>query len=248
MEKNITDEQLIELLEGNKNPELEKQMDENPALQKRYFELKEVIDTLANSNEVEVPEHIRANVQQAIYEEQANMQRGFSWMHIAAAVVILILGFSFGKFTTSPSVDNSVELAEMRKEIHSLTQATLASSLKHYSASDRIFAVNQIETFNEVSTELLATLVTTLNSDESPNVRYAALQALSNYMDIDEVRYEMVKSFESQTDPLLQISLIAMLVEAQEKSARGPIKKLIETEETLQEVKDQAEIALKVLI
>jgi len=247
MKNIITDEQLIELLEGIKNPELEKQMDENPALQKRYFELKEVMGTIANSSQVEVPEHIRVNVQQAIYEEQANMQRGFSWMHIAAAVVILILGFSFGKFTSS-SVDNSAELAEMRKEIHSLTQATLGSSLKRYSASDRIFAVSQIETSNEVSTELLSTLVVTLNSDESPNVRYAALQALSNYMDIDLVRYEMVKSLESQTDPLLQISLIAMLVEAQEKSARGPIKKLIETEETLQEVKDQAEIALKVLI
>jgi len=123
----------------------------------------------------------------------------------------------------------------------------MAGSLKRYSASDRIFAVNQIETTNDVSPELLATLVNTLNSDESPNVRYAALQALTNYLDIDEVRYELVKSLESQNDPLIQISLIAVLVEAQEKSARAPIKKLIDTEETLPEVKEQAEIALKVL-
>ncbi len=79
-------------------------------------------------------------------------------------------------------------------------------------------------------------------------MRYAALQALSNYLDNEQVRYELVKSLETQTDPLIQISLIMVLVEAQEKSARVPMKKLIENKETLPEVKEQAEIALKVLI
>ena len=245
--KEITDEQLIELLEGKKNSDLSKKIEENPTLQKRYFELKEVMDTITQSSEVEVPEHIRANVQQAIYEEQANLQKGFSWMHIAAAVVILILGFSMGKFTNKTE-DSSAELADLKTEIQSLKEATLAGSLKRYSASDRILAVNQIETVNEASPELLATLVNTLNSDESPNVRYAALQALTNFLEIEAVRYELVKSLESQTNPLLQISLIAVLVEAQEKSARGPMRKLIEEDETMPEVKEQAELALKVLI
>ncbi len=247
MENNIIDERLIELLEGIENPELEKQMKENPTLQKRYFELKEVLDTIAKSNKVEVPEHIRANVQQAIYDEQATMQKEFSWMHIAAAVVILILGFSVGRFLTPSPVDNSVELAALKTEIEFLKEATLAGSLKHYSASDRLMAVNQIESASEVSPELLATLVNTLNSDESPNVRFAALQALTNYLDIDEVRYELVKSLEDQVDPLLQISMIVILVEAQEKSATVPMQKLIDNDETRPEVKEQAEIALKVL-
>ena len=67
-------------------------------------------------------------------------------------------------------------------------------------------------------------------------------------MDIDEVRYELVKSLEEQTDPLIQISLIVILVEAQEKSATVPMRKLIDAEETLPQVKEQAELALKVLI
>ncbi|MCP4460202.1 MAG: HEAT repeat domain-containing protein [Cytophagales bacterium] len=247
METNITDEQLIELLEGKKNLTLTKQMEENPAAQKRYFELKEIIDTIANSSEVEVPEHIRANVQQAIYDEQANLQNGFSWMHIAAAAIILILGFSMGKFTNK-AVDSSAELAELKTEVQSLKEATLASSLKRHSASDRIHAVSQIESASEASPELLATLVNTLNSDDSPNVRYAALQALTNYIDIDEVKYELVKSLEEQTDPLIQISLIVILVEAQVKSATVPMRNLIEAEETLPQVKEQAEIALKVLV
>ncbi len=247
MEKQITDEQLIEHLEGGNNPEIEQQLKDNAALQKRYYELKEVLDTISDSRDLDVPEHIKENVQQAIYEEQSSMQQGFSWMHIAAAVVIMILGFSMGRFTNQPE-DTSSELASLKTEIQSLKEATLTSSLKRYSASDRILAVNKIESSNEINTELISTLVRTLNTDESPNVRYAALQAMTNYLDVEEVRYELVKSLEEQTDPLLQISLITVLVEAQEKSARGPMQKLIENEETLDEVKQQAEIALQVLV
>lgn len=244
----IKDEQLIELLEGNSNPELEKMIEQNAALQKRYFELKEVLDAIEQSRDHEVPTHIKEAVHQAIIDEQANLQSEFGWKHIAAAVVILIIGFSLGKMGQSPAIDNSQELAALKDEISSLKEATLTSSLKRYSASDRILAVNRIEQSTDIKPELLATLVTTLNSDESPNVRYAALQALTNYLHMDQVRYELVKSLETQNDPLIQISLITVLVEADEKSARVPMKKLIEETETLPEVKEQAQIALKVLI
>ncbi len=247
MEKKITDEQLIALLEGEANAELEQQIEKSAALQKRYYELKEVLDAISASHTVDVPEHIRDQVQQAIFEEQANMQKGFTWMHIAAAVVILVLGFSLGRVGTDDS-EAKEELAALRTEISSLREATITGSLKRYSASDRILAVNRIEQEATINPTLLSTLVSTLNSDESPNVRYAAMQALANYMHVDQVRYELVKSLEAQTDPLIQISLITILIEAEEKSARVPIKKLIESEETLPEVKQQAEIALKVLV
>lgn len=247
MEKKITDEQLIALLEGEANAELEQQIKNNAALQKRYFELKEVLDAIEQSHQAEVPEHIKSQVQQAIFEEQANLQKGFSWMHIAAAVVIMVVGFSLGRMD-GDDTEAKEELAALRNEISSLREATLTGTLKRYSASDRIMAVNRIEQEATINAELLATLVNTLNSDESPNVRYAAMQALSNYMDVEQVRYELVKSLEAQTDPLIQISLITILIEAMEKSARVPMQKLIEREETLPEVKQQAEIALKILV
>ena len=115
MEKKITDEQLIELLEGKENTELQNQIDQNPALQKRYFELKEVLDTIEGTTEVEVPVHIKMHVQQAIMEEQSSMQRGFGWMHIAAVVAILIVGFSIGRLSEN-APDNSQQLTELKDE------------------------------------------------------------------------------------------------------------------------------------
>ena len=70
----VRDEQLIELLEGGSNPELEQEIEKNPSLQKRYFELKEVLDAIEHSSQPEVPLHIHEAVKQAIFEEQASME------------------------------------------------------------------------------------------------------------------------------------------------------------------------------
>ncbi|MEQ9402333.1 MAG: HEAT repeat domain-containing protein [Cyclobacteriaceae bacterium] len=247
MHKEITDNQLIDLIEGSNNPELERAIEVDQKLKVRFEELSEVLNVIEKSKRVEVPAHIQMNVQQAILSEQSKHQSNFSWRQIAAAVVVLMVGFGLGKFSGSSGA--SSELSELRKEIQSLKEVTLTSSLKKYSASERILAVNKIEeSTDQVNPGLIATLIRTLNSDESPNVRYAALQALTRYIDNTDVRTELVKSLESQSDPLIQISLITILTEVEEKSAIAPLKEIIENEQITPEVKKQAEIAIQVLI
>lgn len=245
MKEEITDEQLIELIEGNSNQKLEELSSKSLELSNRIEELKEVLSTINNSERVDIPAHIEMNFKEAIYDEKRKMDKSFSWMQIAAAITILVVGFGFGRFSGDPS---SAELASLKEEIRSLKEVTLTGALQNYSASERIMAVNQIETTTqEINPELISTLINTLNADESPNVRYAALQALANYIDSDDVRTELVKSLEAQTDALIQISLISILVEAEERSAIAPLKDIIDKEEISPEVKQQAEIALQVL-
>ncbi len=245
MKKEITDAELIELIEGVRNEEVEKLITEDSDLKKRYDQLKELLNVIDDSENVEVPAHIEMNFREAILAEQSKQASGISWMHVAAAITILILGFGLGRFSDN---SNATELASLKSEIESLKEVTLTSALQQYSASERIMAVNQIEASTlKVNPELISTLINTLNSDESPNVRYAALQALTNYMDNIEVRAELVKSLESQSDALIQISLISILVEAEERSAIAPLKDIIDNEEISPEVKQQAEIAIQVL-
>lgn len=245
MKKEITDERLIELIEGNPDQGLEKQITEDADLKKRFDDLSEVLKTIDDSKRVDVPAHMEMNFREAIFNEQTRQRNTFPWTQIAAAITILILGFSLGRFSEG---SNSSELASLKNEIQSLKEVTLTSALHQYSASERIMAVNQIEASTQkVNPELISTLINTLNSDESPNVRYAALQALTNYIDYTDVRAELVKSLESQSDALLQISLITILVEAEERSAIAPLKDIIEREKILPEVKHQAEIAIQVL-
>jgi hypothetical protein len=62
------------------------------------------------------------------------------------------------------------------------------------------------------------------------------------------VRAELVRSLEFQTEPIVQISLINMMVELEEKSAVNKLKSLIDNEATLPEVKKQAQLGIEVLI
>ncbi|WP_370088329.1 HEAT repeat domain-containing protein [Ekhidna sp.] len=246
MKEEITDEQIIALLEGEVNPALKSRIDADPELTRRFNNLKEVLEAIEITQEVEVPAHVQAGFQQALLQEKlkGNNQTQWSWMQIAAAIALLVIGFGAGKFSSG---NTSEELSSMRAEIQSLKEVTLTNTLQKHSASKRILAVNQIEEKASINRELVSTLITTLNTDESPNVRYAALQALKKFMGEEDVKAELVKSLEAQTDPLIQISLITILVEAEERSAIAPLKDMINDEQTTPEVKQQAQVAIQVL-
>ena len=241
----IKDEQLIELIEGTSNPELVQLVEADPSLKRRYDELKALLDLMQNAKEAEVPAHIHVNLQSALLEEKLKQKNGqLPWMQMAAALVLVLFGFLLGKFGSG---GNDEELVALKNEVEILREVTLTSTLQRHSASERILAVSQIEEKSDVNEALLATLIITLNSDESPNVRYAALQALKKFIGNQEVRAELVKSLEAQSDPLIQISLISILVEAEEKSAIVPLNEIIDNNEITPEVKQQAKVALKVL-
>ncbi|MEM7299429.1 MAG: hypothetical protein AAF391_14320, partial [Bacteroidota bacterium] len=69
MKEEVTDEQLIELLEGNSNPELEARIAEESGLKKRVEELKEILSIIENSEQVEVPSHIKSEFELALLKE-----------------------------------------------------------------------------------------------------------------------------------------------------------------------------------
>ena len=248
MKKQLTDEELIEFIEGGaQDAKIESVISSDPGVKKRYEDLRDLLNTMESAQEFEVPPQIHERLSEAILEESLTSRKSgsqWSWMQIAAAVAFLVVGFVFGKLSTS---DQSEQLASLNEEIRSLREVTLASSLQKFSASERILAVSQIEQKSTINESLIQTLVATLNGDESTNVRYAALQALRKFISAGEVKAALVKSLESQNDPLIQISLIQILVESEEKSAIAPLKDILDNKEITPEVKRQAEVALKVL-
>ena len=243
MKEEITDERLIALIEGETNKELEQAIQADEELKKRFNQPVEVQKAMQESFDVDIPYHVEAGFLSALEKEKSKGQQ-WPWMQVAASVALLVLGFIAGKFTQP---NNSAELSSLMEEVQNLREVTLTSTLQRHSASERIMAVNQIEQKSSMNSELIATLISTLNTDESPNVRYAALQALKKFIADEDVRAELVKSLEAQTDPLIQISLITILVEAEEKSAIAPLKDIIENEQIAPEVKQQAEVAIQVL-
>ena len=244
MKRKLTDEQLIALLEDNDQEAINELVAQDDSLSKRIEEIREVLMIMSEAGEVEVPAHIKLNVEKAIINASSKSSQ-FSLMHLVAAVAFLVVGFALGIWSQGGTSKD--ELAILREEVFLLKRATLTTSLQRHSASERIMAVNRIEKEASINPELLSTLVATLNSDESPSVRYAALQALGKFINDESVRSELVRSLATQSDPLVQISLISMLVEAEERGAIVPLQDILNQEEITPEVKQQAEVALQVL-
>jgi hypothetical protein len=76
----------------------------------------------------------------------------------------------------------------------------------------------------------------------------AAAYALSKFADQRAVCDSLVKSLSVQSDPILQVTLINILVERKEKSALRPIQQIIGNKSTLKEVRAVAENSLRVLM
>jgi HEAT repeat protein len=94
---------------------------------------------------------------------------------------------------------------------------------------------------------LLKVLIQTLNEDPNVNVRMAALDGLRKFYQEPLVRKALIGSLAIQKDPVIQIYLIQILVEMKDKAAVQPLKQIIENEELIPAVKDEANMGILVL-
>ncbi len=189
---------------------------------------------------------------QTLKPKQGRQVAFFSWQNlsrVAAGVVLVLAGYWLGSRNQPAAPAASGEVAEMKQELGEIKEMLLMANLKAQYPSERIQAVSQVEAYQQVDARLIEALVTTLNTDESPNVRLAAANALQKFAgENTTVRAELVRSLEYQTEPIVQIALINMMVELEEKSAINKLRSLIKKEGTLPEVKKQAELGIEVLI
>lgn len=241
----LTEEEIIEYIEsGMQDAESHAHIEKCEMCQKQLAEYREVIQLMEESEEVTPPSSIGLEISRAIAEE-STPKSSFQYWQIAAAVALLVVGYFGGKLSVE---DRRGEILALESQVEVLKEVAMTNALHNSSASERLQVVNRIEATEPVTSKnLVKTLLKTLNTDESPNVRYAAAQALARFADDAEVRKELALSLELQNDALIQIALISILMEAQEKHAIRPLKKMLDEEHISPEVKRQAQIALDVL-
>ncbi len=224
--------------------------------QSKLRETKELLNIIDLSSAVEPSSALRSefmdslNIEKSRIGAQKVREVNFSknFYRIAAAVALLIIGYSAGTLISHGGDTDTNELSELKKEVQSMKQMVMMSMLRDESASERIQAVNYVEGFDEPSEEVIETLLRTLNEDESPNVRRAAINALEKFAYDEHVRLMLIRSFEFQTDPVVQITLIDLMVDLEEKRAAKKFQQLIDQEDIEKIVKNQAEIGLQFLI
>ena len=137
------------------------------------------------------------------------------------------------------------EISQLRGEIHTMRQLVTLSLLQQQSASDRLQGVNWSYRAEQSDTEVLSALLHTINQDQSVNVRLAAVDAMRNFADSPVARKGLVQSLTKQTSPLIQISIIDLLVELRERPAAPAMRFLLGSSGLDGNVKKRIELALQ---
>jgi HEAT repeats/Putative zinc-finger len=175
---------------------------------------------------------------------------GRSIYRIAAGFALLIAGTLIGVvfYSLVARSGQMKEIAGMKSEINSLKVNSIFAMLKNESSSYRIQAVNYAEEIDAPDENIINALVETLNNDKNVNVRMTAAFALSKFTSQRSVCDSLVSSLQRQEDPILQVTLINILVGIGEKNAIKPIERIISDDNTLDEVRSLAERGVKMLI
>lgn len=165
---------------------------------------------------------------------------------LSLAAVLLLAGF-FGGYFFKSNQNGHEELARLRDEVRETRQMVTISLLKQQSASERLKGVSWSTQVSKPDTKFLSTLMYTLNYDTSVDVRLAAVDALSRFAANPKVRSGLVESLPKQDSPLVQISLIDLLVQLQERQAIDTLRQLADDEAQNQQVRQRAAWGLREL-
>jgi len=172
-------------------------------------------------------------------------QSGRPWLPWAAAALFAVGGFFAGNYSASER--RQPPITELRGELRNLRGLVATSLLQQQSAVQRLRGVSYSVALDNPDEDVVASLVQTLRSDSSVDVRLAATDALKKYSDRPIVRQAFIEALALQGSPLVQIALIDAMVDFREGRAAGAFKSLASDTATNPAVKTRIATALEEL-
>ncbi|MGB5822008.1 MAG: HEAT repeat domain-containing protein [Saonia sp.] len=199
------------------------------------------------TNFFELLEREKQSVSKVVtFDASVQNRWGGTLLKVAASVVLLIGAFLFGKYQQETSFNK--EIAVLKVESQEIKQTAMLSLIGNKSASKRIQGVNYIEEFTDPDETIVNALADRMVYDENSNVRLTAAEALGKFTASETVKNAFINALKNEKDPTIQIAIIRILVEIQEKKAVIPMQRLLEREETQPFVKAQIKSLLPSII
>jgi hypothetical protein len=161
---------------------------------------------------------------------------------MAAGLALLAGGLAAG-YAIHPNQPDP-EIAAVRKEVTQMRQMVALSLLQQQSASERLRGVSWAYRAESSDTEVMQALVSAIQHDESVNVRLAAVDALRAFAESPAARRAAVESLPRQNAPLVQVALIDLLVDLQDRDAVANLNTLASSGDVNDMVKERALWAL----
>ena len=243
---------LIDYLDGNLDrealAEVEEILSKDNATRIWFEEYKQVHQLVKQSAELKPSAALRDSFHAALQQEidlHKPTQVFFTptIYKVAATLLILIVsGFIF--FWINSQWQEKQELAQLRKELQETKSMMMTMMNNDLSASQRMMGVSVANNLPEADQEISKALLKVLNEDPNTNVRLSALEALSKFYTDPYVKQGLIQSLSVQKDPSVQIALIQLLVQVKEESIMPQLKNMIEDQQSIKAVRDEAHTAL----
>lgn len=161
------------------------------------------------------------------------------------ALVLVAAGLGGGLLLgLRPRSAARAEVAGLKGEVDEMRRIAAISLLRQASPSERLMGVSWSARIDRPGEEIIAALFETLNGDPNVNVRLAAADALYLFHDHPGVKKGLTDSLARQTSPLVQLSVINLLVEIRERRAVEALETLIRDKRLNPKVKKRAELGL----
>lgn len=232
-------------LEGEEKMNLEREIEQRGDVFQLYQQLKEVLEAMERSKESEPTLRLKASFEKALRAEMQGKRETRTiffqpvLFRAAAAVVLVLSGVAIGFWITKSQQQNE-EMLALRKEVEE-TKSLMQSMLDNeHSASQRLQGVTVALQMEKADDDVVRALVKAMNEDGNSNVRLAALDALSKFQAEAAVRNALIKSLTTQKDPVVQIALIQLLVRMKEKGVVKDLERMVEDDQNIKAVKDEA--------
>lgn len=169
------------------------------------------------------------------WEQLWQMLMGSNRGRLAFGMSVLIFGVVIGRALSGSFYQG--QMTELSSQMADMKEMMMMSMLEEESVTKRLQGVQMSRELVSSNTEVTNAMFVTLNSDESTNVRMAALNLLAQYADDPAIREGLVNSISKQESPLMQVALAELMVELQESKSVDQFKNIIEGEYTPEEVK-----------
>lgn len=263
MEKEKFEILAMEYLSGTLNAdgkkEFESFLENNAAQQQEFYDIKNAWNQIERLETPEPSEEMDKNFYEMLYSQEEEKKNTFENIkrslrtvfegllrpQLAYGILLLCIGLGVGYFMNSkPTVSTTIvntETEEIRGEL-------VLTLLEQPSANKRLQGINEANKFKKANDKVIKALLQTLNNDPNVNVRLAAIEALTNYLDNPIVREGLVQSIVKQESPIVQVTLADLMVALQEKKSIEPFKKLIRTKELDESVKEKLETSIQSII
>ncbi|MEQ8364583.1 MAG: HEAT repeat domain-containing protein [Cyclobacteriaceae bacterium] len=248
MEKEKLESLLIEYIDGalssTESAEVEKLLLEDNGAKQLHDELKQVMSIMDEAESLDLtPGHERmfeGNLKKEIASQQSKTIFFRPVIYRAAAGIALVLLGLAGGYWLNKTGQQERELAALRKEMEATKQTMMAMLGNDQSASQRMQGVSVALTISSPDSDVVIALEKTMMSDPNTNVRLAALEALSKFVQEASIRKILTESLSKQDDPMVQIALIQLLVNLKERGVVNDLEKIIENDKSIDAVKDEA--------